>query len=99
MKTITVFTPFLMCLALLNCNQNSDKMELREVVKKAKNAGYNVTYNDTLKVIKPDQSKIADPNMFAHPGGCGLDDDTAFINELIKISKKADSSNKNQRNK
>jgi hypothetical protein len=59
---------------------------LKEIAEKANSAGYKVKYNDSLKIIKPDINKIADPKMLAQRGKCGLDDDTAFIKELERIS-------------
>ena len=63
-----------------------DSEEIAEI---GKAAGYKVTYSETLTITKPDLSKITDPELFAK-GNCGLDEDTAFIKELIKISNKSE---------
>lgn len=69
------------------CNKQNDKgnITLKEVASKAQKAGYNVTYQESLKVEKQDLKNITDPKLFGYSDG-RLGDDTVLINKIIKSS-------------
>jgi hypothetical protein len=87
MKKLILIFPILI-IFFFSCEKNSDMSgdNLKDIATKAKSAGFNVKYNDTLKIDKPDLNRVADPNLFGQQLKCGLDDDSAFIKELERIS-------------
>ncbi len=86
--TRSIITIALMCLVYcLGCVKDPDvnASGLKEIVKKARSAGYNVCYNDSMIISLPDMHKITNPNIFG-TSECMLENDSMFIKKLRVIS-------------
>jgi hypothetical protein len=75
-------------LLLISCgkNENYRNDNLKQLVQKAKKTGFNVEYNETLNINKPDLKNITDPNLFGYSDG-RLGDDAVLINKIKHLSK------------